>query len=216
MHSVIPGLYASAPERLPFGPSLEIRTFLLCRDRGNLLVYSASTLASERAAVSEVGGIARHYLNHGHEAGFGCAMIADEFHAPLHCHESERRSVEAKCAVAGTFSNRHMIDDDFEAIPIPGHTAGATAYLWDSGEHRCLFTGDSLHFNRDRWVAVVAGSSDRATYIESLELICDLDFDVLVPWVAPAGHPFHALIDKSHARRQINAVIDRVRGGEHN
>ncbi|CAA9459763.1 MAG: hypothetical protein AVDCRST_MAG58-2344 [uncultured Rubrobacteraceae bacterium] len=39
MNEVIPGLYASAPEPLGFGPSLEIRAFLLQRDRGNLLLY---------------------------------------------------------------------------------------------------------------------------------------------------------------------------------
>jgi hypothetical protein len=44
MQTVIPGLYASAPEQLPFAPSLEIRAFLLRRERGNLLVYSVGTL----------------------------------------------------------------------------------------------------------------------------------------------------------------------------
>jgi hypothetical protein len=41
METVIPGLYASAPEPLPFAPSLDIRAFLLRREQGNLLVYSA-------------------------------------------------------------------------------------------------------------------------------------------------------------------------------
>ncbi len=47
--TAIAGLYASAPEPLPFAPSLEIRALLLRRDRGNL-VYSATTLESETAA----------------------------------------------------------------------------------------------------------------------------------------------------------------------
>jgi hypothetical protein len=33
MDKVIPGLYASTPEPLGFGPSLEIRAFLLQRER---------------------------------------------------------------------------------------------------------------------------------------------------------------------------------------
>ncbi len=37
METVIPGLHASAPEPLEFGPSLEIRAFLLQREQGNLL-----------------------------------------------------------------------------------------------------------------------------------------------------------------------------------
>jgi hypothetical protein len=40
METVIPGLYASSPEPLPFGPALEIRAYLLQREQGNLLVES--------------------------------------------------------------------------------------------------------------------------------------------------------------------------------
>jgi hypothetical protein len=43
MDAVIPGLYASPPEPVPFGPSLEIPAFLLEREQGNLLVYRADT-----------------------------------------------------------------------------------------------------------------------------------------------------------------------------
>ena len=43
----LPGLHASAPEPLPFAPALHIRAFLLQRDHGNLLVYSASGLESD-------------------------------------------------------------------------------------------------------------------------------------------------------------------------
>jgi hypothetical protein len=39
----------------------------------------------------------------------------------------------------------------------------------------------------------VLQSSDRASYIESLGLIEELDFDVLVPWAATAGQPYHAV-----------------------
>jgi glyoxylase-like metal-dependent hydrolase (beta-lactamase superfamily II) len=98
--------------------------------------------------------------------------------------------------------------------PIPGHTAGATAYLWDSGRHRCLFTGDSVYLRDGEWVAAVLESSDRGAYIESLELIKELEFDVLVPWAATAGQPCHALTDNAAARRRIDAILERVRRGE--
>jgi hypothetical protein len=38
MENVIPGLYASVPEPLGFGPPLEFRAFLLQREGGNLLI----------------------------------------------------------------------------------------------------------------------------------------------------------------------------------
>jgi metallo-beta-lactamase superfamily protein len=83
-----------------------------------------------------------------------------------------------------------------KVIPIPGHTSGATAYLRQGGGHRCLFTGDTIYLREGEWVAAVLDSSDRASYIESLELIKGLDFDVLVLWLATAGQPFHAVTDR--------------------
>lgn len=204
------GLYASSPEPLPFDTSLEIRAFLLRRASGNLLVYSVDGLARGAPAIERLGGIARRYFNHCHEAMFASEAIA----APLFVHENERESVAQRAPVRGTFSRRHMLDDDFEVIPIPGHTSGATAFLWDSGKHRFLFTGDTICLSDGEWVAVVLGSSDRGRYLQSLELVRELSFDVLVPWAATAGQPFYALTSQSDSKRRIDAILERVRRGE--
>ena len=211
LETVIPGLHATTPEPLPFATSLHVRAFVLERDRGNILVYSTAGLEADAAAIEDLGGIARHYLNHRHEAMFA----SDAVHAPLFVHENERDSVERAHHVRGTFSRRHVLDDDFEVIPTPGHTSGATAYLWDSGGHRALFTGDTIFLSGGEWVAaVLEGSSDRAAYLESLELIRELDFDVLVPWAATAGEPYHTVVSQAEAQRRIDAIIERVRRGE--
>ena len=214
MQTVIPGLHACAPQALSFAPSLHVRAFLLQRDQGNLLVYGAAKVADEARAIAELGGVARHYLNHWHEADIAGEGAFGALGAPLFCHEDERAEVARTTAVAGTFAARHMAGDDFEVVPIPGHTPGATAYLWDSGAHRCLFTGDTLYLRRGEWVAAVLESSDRATYIESLELIKELEFDVLVPWAATVGQPCHAMTDKADAGRRIAAILERLRRGD--
>ena len=198
----IPGLHASAPQRLPFAPSLEIRAFVLERRQGNVLVYSTDTL-------DDPDGVSRWYLNHGHEAMFVSGAVT----APLFVHERDRRSGGAKTHVRATFSRRHTLDDDFEVIPTPGHTPGATTYLWDSGEHRFLFTGDTIFLRDGEWVAAVLDSSDRASYLESLELIRGLDFDVLIPWAASAGELPYAVTSRADARRRIDAIVERVRAG---
>ena len=191
METVIPRLHASAPEPLGFGPSLEIRAFQLQREQGNLLIYRSEMLNRDVEAVNELGGISRQYLNHHHEASPACDWVAETFDAPLHVHEKEASSVSEICEVSEVFSERHHLDEDFEVIPIPGHTSGATAFLWDSGEHRTLFTGDTIFFSRGRWrAAVLDGVSDRERYIESLELIRSLDFDLIVPGIAAAGEPY--------------------------
>lgn len=208
--AALPGLYASAPQPLPFDSSLEIRAFLLRRNHDNLLVYSANTLASDAPAVRDLGGIARRYFNHWHEAMIDSGRID----APLYCHEKDRASVAERMPVHETFADRHMLDDDFEVIPTPGHTRGATAFLWAGGSHRFLFTSDTIYLRDGEWVATVLGESDRAAYIGSLELLRNLDFDVLVPWAATKGQPCCARTNKPDARRRIGAILERVRRGE--
>lgn len=197
--TAIAGLRPSAPEPLPFAPALHIRAFTLERRHGDVLVYSTSGVEADTAT--------RQYLNHGHEAMF----LSDAVSAPLFVHEADRTAVPRR--VRGTFSRRHTLDHDFEVIPIPGHTPGATAYGWDNGAQRLLFTGDSIYLRDGEWVGAVLGSSDRAAYLESLELIRELEFDVLVPWAASAGQPEHAITDRADTRRRIDAIIDRVRRG---
>lgn len=215
MKTVIPKLHASAPEALGFGPSLEIRAFLLQREQGNLLLYRSATLEQDVEAVNDLGGISRQYLNHWHEASPACDWVANTFDAPLYVHEEDAPSASEICNVAETFSERHKLDEDFEVIPIPGHTAGATAFLWDTGEHLVLFTGDTIFFSRGRWrAAVLAGVSDRERYIESLELIRTLDFDLIVPGIAPAGEPYYEFVERSEAERHIDEILERVRRGE--
>jgi glyoxylase-like metal-dependent hydrolase (beta-lactamase superfamily II) len=201
MDILMSGLHASAAQPLPFAPSLVVRSYLLAREGGNLLVYGAETIPA--------GEVARRYLGHWHEA-----MFAADVDAPTVVHERDRALAERRTSVAGTFAERELLDGDFELIPIPGHTPGATAFLWDSGEHRYLFTGDSIYLVDGEWVvALDVRGADRDAYIASLELVRELEFDVLVPWAASAGQPPHAVTDATDARRRLDAILDRVRRG---
>ena len=82
-------------------------------------------------------------------------------------------------------------------IPIPGHTPGGAAYLWDGSPHRFLFTGDTVWLDHGEWSAVVLDLGARPDYVKSLALMRELDFDVLVPWGAtqdePSLAPTHAV-----------------------
>jgi glyoxylase-like metal-dependent hydrolase (beta-lactamase superfamily II) len=198
-----PQLHASEPEPLPFAPATHIRAFMLERDAGNLLVYAAPS-------VEALGGVTHQYLNHWHEAAFGKGR-AD---ARLVVHEADRAATERTSSVDETFADRALIDGDFELIPTPGHTPGATAFLWHNGEQRVLFTGDSIYLRDGEWVAaMLEGTSDRAAYLESLELIRGLEFDVLLPWAA-SGDSYAATTNPADTQRRIDAIIERLRRGE--
>jgi glyoxylase-like metal-dependent hydrolase (beta-lactamase superfamily II) len=200
---VIERLHASEPHPLPFAPDLHVRSFALERDGGNLLVYGAETTPA-------LDGLERRYLGHWHEAMFA----ADLPGTPTFVHERDRELAEARTAIDGTFTERAMLGD-FELIPMPGHTAGATAFLWDTGDRRLLFTGDTIYLDEGEWVAALnVRGADRGAYVASLELLRELEFDVLVPWAATAGQPPHAVTDATDAGRRIDAILDRVRRGE--
>jgi hypothetical protein len=202
----VPGLYATPPAPLPFLPSLDVRSFVLERDAGTVVVYNSPGLT---AVAPAIGTPALWVVNHEHEAMFG----PQEIGLGVHVHERDRAAAAA-LPIDGTFSGRETLGDDFEVIPTPGHTPGTTTFRWDSGRHRFLFTGDALWFDQDGWRAAVLGSSDRAAYLESLALIRELDFDVLVPWAAPAtGSPVE-VVTRERIRDQLDAVIGRVAAGE--
>ena len=97
MEKVIPGLYASEPEPLGFGPSLEIRAFLLQRKGGKLLIYRSASLGGDVEEVRRLGGISRQYLNHHHEASPACDWVAETFGAPLHVHEDDASAASKVC-----------------------------------------------------------------------------------------------------------------------
>lgn len=188
MEPVAPDLYASDPSPLPFAPSQGVRGFLLRRDGDNVLVYSSPAVDAD--AVAALGGASRILLGHWHEAEFGGGeALASALDAPL---TGERA---APFEALG----------DVEAIPIPGHTPGSTAYLW----RRVLFTADSVYVDGGEWVAAVLGSSDRASYVESLARLRELDFELLVPWVAGLDDAFAVRTDRCDARRRIDAMIAR-------
>ena len=62
--------------------------------------------------------------------------------------------------------------------------------------------------------AVLDGVSDWEKYIESLELIRYLDFDLIVPGIAPAGEPYYEFVEKADAERRIDGILERLRRGE--
>jgi glyoxylase-like metal-dependent hydrolase (beta-lactamase superfamily II) len=208
MDTILPNLYATPPGAISFAPTLGMRAFLLRRDAGNLLIYSAPTAAERAEAIAELGGVSRQYIAHWHEASVGkVEAVAAATGAPAYAHERDAARAALEPFPDGPAG------DDFELIPIPGHTPGSTAFLWDSGEHRVLFTGDSIYLRDGEWVGAVLDSSDRAAYVESLERLRELDFDVLAPWAASSDRPAYAHTDRDDARRRIGAMVERIRGG---
>lgn len=203
---VFPGLRTTAPAPLPFLAGVVVRSFLLERDGVNTVIYNSPALG-DTDEIRRLGPTDGILINHWHEEMYG----RPEVDAPVFVHERDRAQAEKRLIVDGVFRGRHQWGDDLEVIPAPGHTAGATVFLWRTAGHRVLFTGDSLWNRGGRWEAVVLGESSPADYVRSLELMAELDADVIVPWAALEGAPPVEHVDPVDMRRTLLDVAERVR-----
>ena len=183
LDKVANGLYATPTTELPFDKRFRFKSFVLERSEGNIVIFHSGRIDEAADDIQSLGGADRVLMNHEHESLGG----QTHFDAPYYIHQDDKEAVTDTLQVAGTFKDREQLYDDLEVIPAPGHTPGTTLYLWDNGEHRYLFTGDFLCYDGDEWRTVVLPSSDREQSIKSLEMIRDLDFDALVPWVSIEG-----------------------------
>ena len=139
--------------------------FLLEREEGDIYNAPGATLSL------------RHYLGHRHEAVTGTPLFV---HGPSATRSRSTPSAPLRAVT---------LDDDFEAIPIPGHTPGSTAYLWDTGQHRVLFTGDTIP-RHGEWRAALLGSSDRRSYREAC---CSSSTSTCWCPGHGSGDPYHAV-----------------------
>lgn len=208
--SPIDGLLATPTSRLPYQHNVLLRSYVLQREQGSVIVYNSPGIDESAAAIAALEKPVRLLINHAHESMYG----QPELDVPVWVHEQDRPEIAQSIKVAGTFNGRGMIADDLEVIPTPGHTAGTTSFLWDSGTHRFLFTGDFIWIENGTWKAVVLDTRLRPDYLASLALVRDLDFDVLVPWGTTEGDPSFGLVsDEAEKQDRINAIIDRVQAG---
>jgi hypothetical protein len=206
----IDGLLATPTSRLPYQHNVLLRSYVLERPQGNVIVYNSPGVSESAAAISDLGAPARLLVNHGHESMYGQPALD----VPVWVHERDRAEVARSLRVAGTFDGPGVIDDDLEVIPTPGHTAGTTSYLWYNGSHRFLFTGDFIWIEDGEWKAVVLSPALRHDYLDSLALVRSLDFDVLVPWgTTEGGSPYRLVADRAELKARVDQIIDRVEAG---
>lgn len=211
LSAAVDGLLATPTARLPYQHDVLLRSFVLQRPHGNVVVYNSPGVTAAAAAIRDLGGASRLLINHGHEAMYG----QPELETAIWVHASDAADVAGLLRVAGTFGQRCMIDDDLEVIPTPGHTAGTTSYLWDDGAHRFLFTGDFIWIERGEWKAVVLDPELRADYVRSLETVREAEFDFLVPWGTTEDGPSYGSVrNRIDLHSRIDPIIRRVRAGD--
>ena len=204
------GLLSTPPSRLPYQHNVLLRSYVLQRTGGSVIVYNSPGVSEAASAIEQLGPPDRLLVNHAHEAMYGQPDLDIE----VWIHRADRQEVGKTLQIAGTFDQRQRIGSDIEVIPTPGHTPGTCSFLWDTGEHRFLFTGDFIWVENGEWKAVVLNPALRDQYLSSLALVRDIDFDVLVPWGVTEGDSPVWLVDSPEdRRRRLDLIVERVSAG---
>jgi glyoxylase-like metal-dependent hydrolase (beta-lactamase superfamily II) len=177
-------------------------SFLIRRAAGNLMVDSPRWAKPVVKQLEDWGGITEILLSHQDDVG-DADRYAKHFKARVAIHEADRDAAPyADHILEG--AEPAALAPDLLAIPLPGHTRGSVAYLWD---RHCLFTGDSLAWNfpLGDLNAFRTYCWSWSTQRRSLQRLLDYPFD----WVL-AGHggSHHLPAAEMHAR--LEGLIERM------
>jgi glyoxylase-like metal-dependent hydrolase (beta-lactamase superfamily II) len=182
-------------------------SFLAQGKAGNFMIDSPRWTRAVVESITQRGGLSAILLTHRDDIG-DAKHYAAHFGAAVWIHRADRdRAPFADQLIEGQPPT--VISEDMLAIPVPGHTKGSVAYLFDK---RCLFTGDSLawSFEADELMAW----RDFCWYswaeqIKSLKRLFDYSFE----WVC-AGHGGSKGLPAAEMNRRLRAMIGRFESEE--
>lgn len=179
-------------------------SYFIVREGGNVLVDSPRAARPLMDRLEALGGIDLMFLSHrddvaDHEkyrARFGCDRV-------LHADDASR-STGIERILDGRDETR--LAADLVAIPVPGHTRGSVALLY---QDKFLFTGDHLWGDGDGGLGASRSVCwySWAEQTKSMERLLDYSFE----WVLPGhGEPFHAE-SPARMRERLEALVARMR-----
>ncbi len=178
-------------------------SFLIRRPGGNAMVDAPRWTKHVVAALDVQGGLSDILLTHKDDVA-DADRYAERFGARVSIHKADRGAAPyADNILEGRDPLR--LHDDLLAIPVPGHTRGSVAYLWDN---RCLFTGDSLSW--DFAAGDLHAFRDFCWYSwkeqkRSLARLLDYDFE----WVF-AGHGGSHRAPADEMKGRLRRLVERM------
>ena len=174
---------------------------------GNVLVDSPRFAALLAMSIDDLGGAGLMFLTHRDDVA-DHARWARRLHCArvMHARDAEGAHTAVERPVNG--DEPVALAPDLLAVPVPGHTPGSCALLWNE---TFLFTGDHLwgdaHGNLHASRAVCWW--DWEAQIRSMERLLELRFE----WVFPGhGRPWRAR-STTHAHEAVAALLRDMRAG---
>ncbi len=182
-------------------------SYLILRPEGNVLVDSPRAAGPLLRKIGKMGGVRRMLLTHRDD-------VAD--HAKFHEHFGCERTIH-RLEISPSMHDIEVqldidepvaLDDEFTAIPVPGHTRGSVCFLY---QEEFLFTGDHLWWSPN--VNALHASRSVCWYdwkeqTRSMERLVDFRFE----WVLP-GHGRRCQATSAAAMKsELSQLVQRMRG----
>jgi ferredoxin len=170
-------------------------SYLIVRPEGNVLIDSprfAQTLVNR---IEQLGGVSTMFFSHRDD-------VADheKFHQHFGCrrliHRDDMAGIRTEQLLEG--DEPIALDQDFVAIPVPGHTRGHVVFLY---RNKFLFTGDHLAWSDNRHGLIAFPSVAWYSWREqtkSMKRLLNYSFE----WVLP-GHGRRAHQTKEVMRQSL-------------
>ncbi len=178
-------------------------SYFIRHSAGNWLIDSPRYLGRLINAFEELGGIRTIFLTHEDDVA-DSSRYAKHFGATRIIHRADAAAAPgAEWIVDG--AEPIVVSEPFRIIPVPGHTEGSMALLYDG---RFLFSGDHLWWERD---GKGLGAPERLVWdgerlVESVAKLLDYRFE----WVLP-GHGDRIRLPADEMTAHLERLLQRRR-----
>ena len=180
--------------------SFGANSYFIRHSDGNWLVDSPRYLKHLVDALERMGGLRYIFLTHEDDVA-DAARYAARFGATCIIHRADAEAMpDAEWIVDG--SDSIPLAPQFNLIPVPGHTPGSSALLYDQ---QFLFTGDHLWWDPEtRSLQAPQRLVWRSrAMVQSLEKLLGDQFE----WVLP-GHGDRIKLTPEEMRNQLRLLVD--------
>ena len=183
--------------------SFGANSYFIQHPDGNWLIDSPRYMKHLVDAIERMGGLRYVFLTHEDDVA-DAAQYSTRFGARRIIHRADADAMpDAEWIVEGVETVR--LAPQFELIPVPGHTPGSSALLYDS---RFLFSGDHLWWDPD---ARSLEAPRRLVWrsramVQSIEKLLNYRFE----WVLP-GHGDRVKLPSDEMQAHLRFLVDQRR-----
>jgi glyoxylase-like metal-dependent hydrolase (beta-lactamase superfamily II)/ferredoxin len=181
--------------------SFGANSYFIRHAKGNWLVDSPRYLKHLVDAIERMGGLRYIFLTHEDDVA-DAARYGARFGATRIIHRADADAMPSAEWIVDGLQTVHLAPQ-FELIPVPGHTAGSCALLYDQ---RFLFSGDHLWWDPEREQLECPEQLvwDRHELVRSIARLMDHRFE----WVL-AGHGNRIQLPPAEMKSALRALVLR-------